>query len=147
MFHARGPQPTDGAATRFFTFPANGTWGVAYGAAFSRDVLASSNETKFDFDGFKALCTSFNETVGGNFVDFRHAFIKTLGVPSSSGDRCGFVCLTGWEGRAHYPRHRALRPRRRLRRRRGDAPRGRVITEFREASNMINTAPVPESQD
>ncbi|RYO83168.1 hypothetical protein DL766_001493 [Monosporascus sp. MC13-8B] len=78
-------------STSFFPFPANGAWGVAYDATFSRDALASWNEMKFEFDGFKALYTSSNETIGRNFVDFQHAFIKTLGVPSSSGGRCGFV--------------------------------------------------------
>ncbi|RYP53999.1 hypothetical protein DL768_001149 [Monosporascus sp. mg162] len=131
----------------FFPFPANGAWDVAYDAAFSRDVLASWNETKFDFDGFKALYTSFNETIGRNFIDFRHAFIKTLGVPNSSGGRGGFAYLTGWEGGLTalgtelYAEDAAFAVVE-------ETPEGkRVITEFREASNMMNTAPVPKSQD
>ncbi|RYO98375.1 hypothetical protein DL764_007102 [Monosporascus ibericus] len=87
-----------GAAMGFFPFPANGAWDVAYHAAFSRGVLVSRNETKFDFDGFKALYTSFNETIGRNFIDFWHAFIKALGVPSLRVRGGGFVYLTGWEG-------------------------------------------------
>ncbi|RYP55685.1 hypothetical protein DL771_012426 [Monosporascus sp. 5C6A] len=85
----------------FFPFPLNGAWDVAYDAAFSRDLLASWNETKFDFDGFKVLYTSSNETIGRNLVNFRHAFIRTLGLPSSSGGRGGFVYLTA--GKAGSP--------------------------------------------
>ncbi|RYP30513.1 hypothetical protein DL767_006190 [Monosporascus sp. MG133] len=131
-----------------FPFPANGAWDVAYDAAFSGDVLASWNETKFDFDGFKALYTSFNETIGRNFVDFRHAFIKTLGVPGSSGGGGdGFVCLMGWEGGLTAPGTELYAEDAAFAVIEETPEGGRVITEFREASNMMNSAPTPEPQD
>lgn len=146
---ARGPSTLIHACTGtgFFPYPANGAWDTAYDAAFSRDVLASFNQTRFDFDGFKALYTSFNTTIGQTFKDFQHGFLKTLGVPSSSGDKGGFVYLSGWEGGLTALDTEAWFEDATFAVVEETADGGRTITEFREASNIPNTAPLPPSQD
>lgn len=146
---ARGPSTLIHACTGtgFFPYPANGAWDTAYDAAFSRDVLASFNQTRFDFDGFKALYTSFNTTIGQTFKDFQHGFLKTLGVPSSSGDKGGFVYLSGWEGGLTALDTEAWFEDATFAVVEETADGGRTITEFREASNIPNTTPLPPSQD
>ncbi|KAL9080424.1 MAG: hypothetical protein Q9157_000809 [Trypethelium eluteriae] len=84
--------------TEFFPYPANGAWDVAYDAVFSKTLLASFNQSRFDFDGFKTLYKSFNASIGASFKEFDHGFLTTVGVPNSCGDKGGFVYATGWEG-------------------------------------------------
>lgn len=110
-------------------------------------MLASFNQTRYDFAGFKALYTSFNTTLGQNFQDFQHGFIKTLGVPNSDGGKGGFVYLSGWEGGVTALGTEVWFEDATFAVVEETADGGRKIVEFREASNIPNTAPLPPSQD
>jgi hypothetical protein len=131
----------------FFPYPANGDWPTAFDTAFSTDVLASFNQSRFDFDGFKDQYKAFNQTIGLAFKTFDHGFLTVVGVPNSNGDKGGFVYVTGWEGgevvtgqTVWYEDATFAVVK--------DVGNGvRKIIEFRESSNIPNSAPLVPQQN
>lgn len=127
----------------FFPYPANGAWDTVFASTFSPSLKATFNNTHYDFDGWLQLYRNFNVTLGQNFAPFRHGFINTLAVPNANGDKGGFVYMIGWEGGFHALLKRELYF--------TDAAFAvveehsgeRRIVEFRESSNIPNTAPMP----
>ncbi|KAF2871169.1 hypothetical protein BDV95DRAFT_494982 [Massariosphaeria phaeospora] len=128
----------------FFPFPANGAWDEVYANAFSKDVIASFNDTRFNYDGWLELYHNFNVSLGRNFEPFKHGFISTTAIPNMNGDKGGFGYLIGWEGGLHTALKRDLWF--------TDASfivvkevnGQRKIVEMRESANIPNSAPLPE---
>ena len=129
----------------FFPYPANGAWDIAFDKVFSPKLQASFNGTKFDAAGWKKWYHSVNKTIGTSFELFEHGFSNVVAVPNSVTDKGGFVAVTGWQGG-------------RIRGMPASAPglnftdaafavvqitsAGRKIVEFREMSNIPNTAQI-----
>ncbi|KAI9708736.1 MAG: hypothetical protein M1820_003691 [Bogoriella megaspora] len=131
----------------FFPYPANGAWDGAYDEAFSPDLLATFNQSHFNFDGFKALAKTFNTSIGVSFKKFEHGFHSTVGVPNSNGDKGGFVYATGFEGGSTvlgtdvWYEDAAFAVIK-------DVGGGeRKIVEWRESSNIPVSIPLPPTQE
>ncbi|KAH7396108.1 hypothetical protein BKA66DRAFT_258388 [Pyrenochaeta sp. MPI-SDFR-AT-0127] len=131
----------------FYPFPENTDWPKGHSTAFSKNLKFTFNDTHYDFDGSLRLYKSFNATLGHAFAPFKHGFINTLGIPNANGDRGGFVYMIGWAGgfqrrakRDMYFTNAAFAM---IREEEGQ----RKIVEFRESSNIPNTAHLPEPQD
>ncbi|KAF1848134.1 uncharacterized protein K460DRAFT_68279 [Cucurbitaria berberidis CBS 394.84] len=131
----------------FYPYPANTDWSNGHASAFSRNLKFTFNDTHYDFDGSLKLYKSFNETLGRAFDPFNHGFINTLGIPNANGDKGGFVYMVGWAGgfqtrakRDMYFTNAAFAL---VREENGK----RKIVEFRESSNIPNTAPLPEPNE
>jgi hypothetical protein len=127
----------------FYPFPANKDWPDIHAAAFSKDLRFTFNDTHYDFDGSLRLYKSFNATLGKAFAPFKHGFIHTLGIPNVN-DKGGFVYMIGWAGgfqmrakRDMYFTNAAFAV---IKEEQGQ----RKIVEFRESSNIPNTAHLPE---
>jgi hypothetical protein len=84
---------------RFFPFPGNEGWDVAYDDVFSSDLRASFNHSRFDKSGFKSMYHTLNTTIGAAFGvhGFRHEMTTMVAVPNEH-DKGGFVFYTGMEG-------------------------------------------------
>lgn len=128
----------------FYPFPANIDWPENHAKAFSKQLRFTFNDTHYDYDGSLQLYRSFNATLGKAFAPFKHGFINTLGIPNSNGDKGGFVYMIGWAGgyqtrakRDMYFTNAAFAF---IKEEQGQ----RKIVEFRESSNIPNTAPLPE---
>ncbi|CAO2647429.1 Nn.00g083510.m01.CDS01 [Neocucurbitaria sp. VM-36] len=129
----------------FYPFPANTDWPNGHASAFSKNVKFTFNDTHYDRDGSLKLYKSFNATLGRAFAPFKHGFINTLGIPSANGDKGGFVYMIGWAGgfqqrakREMYFTNAAFAV---VKEEQGQ----RKIVEFRESSNIPNTAPLPDA--
>ncbi|KAH7071529.1 hypothetical protein BKA63DRAFT_74513 [Paraphoma chrysanthemicola] len=127
----------------FYPFPENKNWPANHATAFSKDLRFTFNDTHYDFDGSLKLYKSFNATLGKAFAPFKHGFINTLGIPNTN-DKGGFVYMIGWAGgfqkrakRDMYFTNAAFAV---VKEEQGQ----RKIVEFRESSNIPNTAPLPE---
>ncbi|KAH8731727.1 hypothetical protein GQ44DRAFT_755122 [Phaeosphaeriaceae sp. PMI808] len=128
----------------FYPFPENTNWQKNHAIAFSKDLRFTFNDTHYDFDGSLRLYQSFNATLGRAFAPFKHGFINTLGIPNYNGDRGGFVYMIGWAGgfqkfakRDMYFTNAAFAVIK-------EESGVRKIAEFRESSNIPNTAKIPE---
>lgn len=128
----------------FYPFPANTHWPAGHARSFSRSLKFTFNDTHYDFNGSLKLYQSFNETLGKAFQPFKHGPINTLGVPNANGDKGGFVYMIGWAGgfqtrakRDMYFTNAAFAVV-------GVEQGERKIVEFRESSNIPNTAVLPE---
>lgn len=116
-------------------------------SAFSKDIKFSFNDTHYNYEGSLELYHSFNNTLGKSFAPFKHGFINTLGIPNANGDKGGFVYMVGWAGGMHrlakrdmYFTNAAFAV---IRDNRGK----REIIEFRESSNIPNTASLPDQNE
>jgi hypothetical protein len=149
----------------FFPYPANGSstehsfkydpqliflgaWDKVFADTFSPDLKATFNDTHYNYEGWLKLYHNFNVTLGQSFGDaFKHGAINTLGVPDMNGDKGGFAYMIGWEGGFHTLLKRDLYF--------TDATFAvvkeiggkRKIVEFRESSNIPNTAPMPPANE
>ncbi|KAF2269374.1 hypothetical protein CC78DRAFT_529164 [Lojkania enalia] len=131
----------------FFPYPENGAWDQVFAKTFSTNLLATFNDTHYNYDSWLKLYQSFNVTLGKNFAPFKHGIINTVAVPNPNGDRGGFVYMIGWEGGNHTIYKRDLYF--------TDAVFAvvkieagqRKIAEFRESSNIPNTAPMPDPNE
>lgn len=128
----------------FYPFPANTDWPNGHATSFSKNLKFTFNDTHYDFDGSRRLYQSFNKTLGGAFVPFKHGFINVLGIPNANGDKGGFVYMIGWAGgfqtrakRDMYFTNAAFAV---VKEEEGQ----RKIVEFREAGNIPNSAALPE---
>ncbi|KAF2125271.1 hypothetical protein P153DRAFT_389431 [Dothidotthia symphoricarpi CBS 119687] len=129
----------------FYPFPDNGDWPKVHAQTFSKDVLFTFNDTRYDFEGSLRFYHNANASLARSFAPFRHGFINTMAVPNANGDRGGFVYMIGWAGGFHKLLQRDLYF--------TNAAFGvikeeeghRKIVEFREASNIPATTPSPES--
>jgi hypothetical protein len=131
--------------TGFYPYPENTNWAKGHTTSFSKDVIFAFNDTRYDFEGSLRLYTTFNATLGVAFSPFKHGFINTLGVPNTNGDKGGFVYMIGWAGgfqtrakRDMYFTNAAFAVVK-------EEEGARKIVEFRESSNIPNTAPLPEA--
>ena len=131
----------------FYPFPANTHWPEGHATAFSKDVKFTFNDTHYDYEGSRRLYTSFNATLGRAFAPFQHGFINTLGIPNANGDKGGFVYMIGWAGgfqtRAKKVLYFTNASFAVIKEEKGK----RKIVEFRESSNIPNTATLPEPVD
>lgn len=128
----------------FYPFPANTDWPKSHAKAFSKELRFTFNDTHYDFAGSLRLYESFNATLGKAFAPFKHGFTNTLGIPNMNGDKGGFVYMIGWAGgfqtriqRDLYFTNAAFAV---VKEEQGE----RKIVEFRESSNIPNTAALPE---
>jgi hypothetical protein len=131
--------------TGFYPYPENTNWAKDHATSFSKDVIFAFNDTRYDFEGSLRLYTTFNATLGVAFSPFKHGFINTLGVPNANGDKGGFVYMIGWAGgfqtrakRDMYFTNAAFAVVK-------EEEGARKIVEFRESSNIPNTAHLPEA--
>ncbi|KAF2245984.1 hypothetical protein BU26DRAFT_393534, partial [Trematosphaeria pertusa] len=132
----------------FFPYPANGAWDQVFAASFSSSLLATFNTTHYNYTGWLALYHSFNETLGQTFSVFNHGAINTLAVPNSNGDKGGLVYMIGWEGGTHILLNKDLYFTDATFAVVQDVGGGeRRIVEFRESSNIPNTAAMPEPNE
>jgi hypothetical protein len=129
----------------FYPYPANTDWPKGHATSFSKDIRFTFNDTHYDFDGSLRLYTTFNATLGVAFAPFKHGFIHSLGIPNINGDKGGFVYMIGWAGgfqtrvqRDLYFTNAAFAV---VKEEQGE----RKIVEFRESSNIPNTAHLPEA--
>lgn len=127
----------------FYPYPRNGDWPSVRDTAFAKDIKFTFNDTHYNYDGSLVLYHSFNKTLGKSFAPFQHGFINTLGIPNMNGDKGGFVYMIGWAGGFHklakrnmYFTNAAFGVIR-------DNKGRREIVEFRESSNIPNTAKLP----
>ncbi|KAF2647813.1 hypothetical protein K491DRAFT_723100 [Lophiostoma macrostomum CBS 122681] len=127
----------------FFPYPANGQWDLIFAATFSEALKATFNDTHYDYDGWLQLYHNFNVTIGQNFAPFQHGVLNTVAVPNANGDQGGFVYVLGWEGGFQTQLKRDLYFTDALFAVVKDCDGRRKITEFRESSNIPNTAPLP----
>jgi hypothetical protein len=128
----------------FYPFPANTEWPQGHASSFSKDLLFTFNDTRYDFEGSLRLYKTFNASLALSFAPFKHGFINTLGIPNMNGDKGGFVYTIGWAGgyqtlakRDMYFTNAAFAV---IKEEHGK----RKIVEFRESSNIPNRAPLPE---
>ncbi|KAF2702806.1 hypothetical protein K504DRAFT_463989 [Pleomassaria siparia CBS 279.74] len=133
----------------FFPYPANGAWDKAFASTFSPDVRATFNNShQYDYGGWLELYHSVNVTLGKSFAPFKHGFISTLAIPNENGDKGGTVYMIGWEGGTHALLKRDLYFTDALFAVVKDIGSGeRRVVEFRESSNIPNTAPMPEQNE
>ncbi|KAJ4346465.1 uncharacterized protein N0V89_010394 [Didymosphaeria variabile] len=137
---------TECQVTRLFPIPSNGAWDKAFADTFCPSLLATFNNTHYDYSGWLNLYKSFNATIGKTFAHFEHGLTSTLAVPDANGIG-GLAYLIGWEGGYHNYLKKDLWF--------SDAAFARVATvngerqivEFRESSNIPNTAPLPEPRE
>jgi hypothetical protein len=127
----------------FFPYPANGAWDTVFADTFSENLLASFNDTRYDYNGWLQAYHSFNVTLGQNFAPFKHGVINTLAVPNANGDKGGMVYMIGWEGGTHAILKRDLYYTDAVFALVKEIGGKRKIVEFRESSNIPNTAPLP----
>lgn len=127
----------------FYPFPANKNWPEGHATSFSKDIRFTFNDTHYDFEGSRRLYNTFNATLGVAFAPFKHGFINTLGIPNANGDKGGFVYMIGWAGgfqtriqRDVYFTNAAFAVVK-------EVEGERKIVEFRESSNIPNTAILP----
>ncbi|ORY19158.1 hypothetical protein BCR34DRAFT_595601 [Clohesyomyces aquaticus] len=126
----------------FFPYPENGAWDTVFASAFSKDLKATFNDTQYGYDGWLQLYKSFNVTLGRSFSKFQHGFTSSLAVPNSSGDKGGMVYVIGWEGgrtvlgKDVWFSDAAFAVVK-------DVGGARKVVEFRESSNIPNSAPLP----
>jgi hypothetical protein len=132
----------------FYPYPENTNWDKAHASTFSKDLRFTFNDTHYDLNGSLRLYRSFNATLGRAFAPFKHGFINSLGIPNSNGDKGGFVYMIGWAGgfqrrakRDMYFTNAAFAV---IREEEEEGKKVRKIVEFRESSNIPNTAPLPE---
>lgn len=128
----------------FYPFPANTHWESGHARAFSKSLLFTFNDTHYDFDGSLRLYKAFNATLGKAFAPFKHGFINTLGIPDADGGKGGFVYMIGWAGGFQTRAKRDLWFTNAAFARVKVEDGQRKIVEFRESSNIPNSAPVPE---
>ncbi|EMD92486.1 hypothetical protein COCC4DRAFT_30748 [Bipolaris maydis ATCC 48331] len=131
------------AVNGFYPFPANKNWPEGHATSFSKDIRFTFNDTHYDFEGSRRLYNTFNATLGVAFAPFKHGFISTLGIPNANGDKGGFVYMIGWAGgfqtriqRDVYFTNAAFAVVK-------EVEGERKIVEFRESSNIPNTAILP----
>ncbi|RAR00753.1 actin-like atpase domain-containing protein [Stemphylium lycopersici] len=128
----------------FYPFPANTDWPKGHATSFSKDIRFTFNDTHYDFDGSRRLYNTFNATLAVAFAPFKHGFINTLGIPNANGDKGGFVYMIGWAGgyqtRAKLDVYYTNAAFAVIKEEDGE----RKIVEFRESSNIPNTAHLPE---
>ncbi|KAE8828156.1 hypothetical protein PTNB73_06613 [Pyrenophora teres f. teres] len=131
----------------FYPYPANTDWPKGHATSFSKDIRFTFNDTHYDFDGSLRLYKAFNATLAMAFAPFKHGYINSLGIPNINGDKGGFVYIIGWAGgfqtraqRDVYFTNAAFAV---VKEEEGE----RKIVEFRESSNIPNTAPLPEPVD
>lgn len=118
-----------------------------HNSAFSKDIKFTFNDTHYNHAGSLALYHSFNKTLGKSFAPFKHGFINTLGIPNANGDRGGFVYMIGWAGGMHRAAKRDLYFTNAAFAVVGDRGGKREIVEFRESSNIPNSAPLPAEDE
>ncbi|CAE7186923.1 hypothetical protein P3342_008637 [Pyrenophora teres f. teres] len=135
------------AVNGFYPYPANTDWPKGHATSFSKDIRFTFNDTHYDFDGSLRLYKAFNATLAMAFAPFKHGYINSLGIPNINGDKGGFVYIIGWAGgfqtraqRDVYFTNAAFAV---VKEEEGE----RKIVEFRESSNIPNTAPLPEPVD
>ncbi|KAF2800398.1 hypothetical protein K505DRAFT_228858 [Melanomma pulvis-pyrius CBS 109.77] len=131
----------------FFPYPANGAWDKVFATTFSPDLKATFNDTHYNYDGWLQLYRNVNVTLGKNFAPFKHGFINTLAIPNANGDKGGTVYMIGWEGGTHALLKRDLYFTDALFAVVKDVGGKRKVVEFRESSNIPNTAPMPEPNE
>ena len=131
----------------FYPYPENGDWPTVRDAAFSKDIKFTFNDTHYNYEGSLDLYHSFNTTLGKSFAPFEHGFINTLGIPNANGDKGGFVYMIGWAGGMNRLAQRTLYFTNAAFAVIKDNGGKREITEFRESSNIPNSAPLPEQND
>jgi hypothetical protein len=131
----------------FYPYPGNGDWPSVRDTAFAKDIKFTFNDTHYNYEGSLDLYHSFNKTLGKSFAPFQHGFINTLGIPNMNGDKGGFVYMIGWAGGFHklakrnmYFTNAAFGVIR-------DNNGKREIAEFRESSNIPNTAKLPAENE
>jgi len=132
------------AINAFYPYPANTEWPSAHEATFSKSLRFTFNDTHYDFAGSRRLYESFNATLGKAFAPFRHGFINTLGIPNANGDKGGFVYMVGWAGGFQTRAKRDLWFTNAAFAVVKEEEGERKIVEFRESSNIPNTAKLPE---
>lgn len=145
--HLRARSLTNAYPTAFYPYPENGDWPTARDAAFSKDIKFTFNDTHYNYEGSLELYHSFNKTLGKSFAPFKHGFINTLGIPNTNGDKGGFVYMIGWAGGMHRLAKRSLYFTNAAFAVIKDSHGKREIVEFRESSNIPNTAPLPEQNE
>lgn len=129
----------------FYPFPANTEWVAGHARAFSKDLLFTFNDTHYDFEGSLRLYKSFNATLGRAFAPFRHGFLHTLGIPDADGSKGGFVYMIGFTGGYQVHTKKDLWFTNAAFARVKEEEHGvRKIVEFRESSNIPNSAPIPQ---
>ena len=131
----------------FYPYPGNGDWPTVRNSAFSKDIKFTFNDTHYNYDGSLKLYHSFNTTLGKSFAPFKHGFINTLGIPNANGDKGGFVYMIGWAGGMHRLAKRDMYFTNAAFAVIKDNQGKREIIEFRESSNIPNTAPIPEQNE
>ncbi|KAF2626690.1 hypothetical protein BU25DRAFT_432078 [Macroventuria anomochaeta] len=127
----------------FYPYPENGDWPTVRDSAFSKDIKFTFNDTHYNYEGSLELYHSFNKTLGKSFAPFQHGFINTLGIPNANGDKGGFVYMIGWAGGMHRLAKRTMYFTNAAFAVIRDNKGRREIVEFRESSNIPNTAPLP----
>lgn len=131
----------------FYPYPGNGDWPIVRDAAFARDIKFTFNDTHYNYKGSLDLYHSFNETLGKSFAPFQHGFVNTLGIPNTNGDKGGFVYMIGWAGGFHKLAKRTMYFTNAAFAVIRDNKGRREITEFRESSNIPNTAKLPAENE
>ena len=105
--------------------------------------MASFNSTPYNYASWLEFYHNVNETLGKSFSPFRHGFLSAVGVPNSNGDKGGFVYLTGWEGGYLVPAKKELTWTDGVFAVVKDCAGQRRVVEWRESSNIPNTAKMP----
>ncbi|KAL6706282.1 hypothetical protein ACN47E_005572 [Coniothyrium glycines] len=132
------------AINSFYPFPANTDWETGHRNSFSQSLLFTFNNTHYDFPGSLRLYKSFNATLGLAFAPFKHGFINTLGIPDADGGKGGFVYMIGWAGGFQQRAKRDMWFTNAAFARVVVEDGARKIAEFRESSNIPNSAAIPE---
>lgn len=131
----------------FYPYPENGDWPAVRDAAFAKDIKFTFNDTHYNYEGSLDLYHSFNKTLGKSFAPFQHGFINTLGIPNINGDKGGFVYMIGWAGGFHKLAKRTMYFTNAAFAVIRDNNGQREIAEFRESSNIPNTAKLPAQNE
>ncbi|KAJ4373450.1 hypothetical protein N0V86_007589 [Didymella sp. IMI 355093] len=131
----------------FYPYPGNGDWPTVRDAAFAKDIKFTFNDTHYNYKGSLDLYHSFNTTLGKSFARFQHGFINTLGIPNENGDKGGFVYMIGWAGGMHRLAKRTMYFTNAAFAVIRDNGGKREIVEFRESSNIPNTAKLPAQNE
>jgi hypothetical protein len=131
----------------FYPYPENGDWPSVRDSAFSKEIRFTFNDTHYNYEGSLELYHSFNKTLGKSFSPFKHGFINTLGIPNANGDKGGFVYMIGWAGGMHRLAKRDMYFTNAAFAVIKDVQGKREIIEFRESSNIPNTAPLPAQNE
>ncbi|KAF1928264.1 uncharacterized protein M421DRAFT_420811 [Didymella exigua CBS 183.55] len=131
----------------FYPYPENGNWPIIRDAALAKDIKFTFNDTHYNYEGSLDLYHSFNATLGESFAPFQHGFINTLGIPNANGDKGGFVYMIGWAGGMHRLAKRTIYFTNAAFAVIRDNEGKRQIVEFRESSNIPNTAKLPTQNE